>query len=132
MVSRGGVTPFDGDLDDYQRYLLDEAKRQREEAKNSSSTPSAPAVAAVPEPVAAKPSKVNPSATKHLRKDLEKIDRQIESLNKEKTELQELLMKTSSADEIAQAGKRLKVIEDDLSKLEEDWLKVSEEIEALS
>jgi ATP-binding cassette subfamily F protein 3 len=26
--SRGGVAPFDGDLDDYQRYLLDEAKRQ--------------------------------------------------------------------------------------------------------
>ena len=28
----GGVTPFDGDLEDYQRYLLDEAKRTREEA----------------------------------------------------------------------------------------------------
>jgi ATP-binding cassette subfamily F protein 3 len=30
MVGRGAVGPFDGDLDDYQRYLLDEAKRQRE------------------------------------------------------------------------------------------------------
>jgi ATP-binding cassette subfamily F protein 3 len=30
LVSRGGVEPFDGDLDDYQRYLLDEAKRSRE------------------------------------------------------------------------------------------------------
>jgi ATP-binding cassette subfamily F protein 3 len=30
MVSRGGVEPFDGDLDDYQRYLLDEAKRQKD------------------------------------------------------------------------------------------------------
>ena len=30
MVSHGGVAPFDGDLDDYQRYLLDEAKRARE------------------------------------------------------------------------------------------------------
>ncbi|NDG15004.1 MAG: ATP-binding cassette domain-containing protein [Betaproteobacteria bacterium] len=27
MVSRGGISPFDGDLDDYQRFLLDEAKR---------------------------------------------------------------------------------------------------------
>src|ERR1035437_3492062 len=26
LVSRGGVAPFEGDLDDYQRYLLDEAK----------------------------------------------------------------------------------------------------------
>jgi len=32
LVSRGGIGPFDGDLDDYQRYLLDEAKRARETA----------------------------------------------------------------------------------------------------
>jgi ATP-binding cassette subfamily F protein 3 len=31
LVARGGVEPFDGDLDDYQRYLLDEAKRCRDE-----------------------------------------------------------------------------------------------------
>jgi len=35
MVGRGKVEPFDGDLDDYQKYLLDESKRLREEAKNS-------------------------------------------------------------------------------------------------
>ena len=32
LVSRGGVAPFDGDLADYQRYLLEEAKRSRDEA----------------------------------------------------------------------------------------------------
>ncbi len=32
LVSRGGIGPFDGDLEDYQRYLLEEAKRSREEA----------------------------------------------------------------------------------------------------
>ncbi|PLC53614.1 ABC transporter [Pollutimonas nitritireducens] len=30
LVSRGGMKDFDGDLDDYQVYLLEEAKRQRE------------------------------------------------------------------------------------------------------
>ncbi len=35
MVGRGVVGPFDGDLDDYQRYLLDESKRLREEAKQA-------------------------------------------------------------------------------------------------
>ncbi|MDP2171757.1 MAG: ATP-binding cassette domain-containing protein [Rhodocyclaceae bacterium] len=30
LVSRGGIKPFDGDLDDNQRNLLDEAKRSRE------------------------------------------------------------------------------------------------------
>src|SRR5690606_14859674 len=32
LVARGGMKDFDGDLDDYQVYLLEEAKRQREEA----------------------------------------------------------------------------------------------------
>ncbi len=32
LVSRGGISPFDGDLEDYQRYLLEEAKRSRDEA----------------------------------------------------------------------------------------------------
>jgi ATP-binding cassette, subfamily F, member 3 len=36
MVSAGGVAPFDGDLDDYQQYLLEHAKRQREQAKQQS------------------------------------------------------------------------------------------------
>ena len=36
LVGRGGVAPFDGDLDDYQRYLLDEAKRMREAARPAS------------------------------------------------------------------------------------------------
>ncbi len=32
LVSRGGIAPFDGDMDDYQRYLPDEAKRTRQAA----------------------------------------------------------------------------------------------------
>ncbi len=33
LVGRGAIGPFDGDLDDYQRYLLDEARRLREQAR---------------------------------------------------------------------------------------------------
>jgi len=32
LVTRGGVEPFDGDLDDYQQFLRDEARRMREQA----------------------------------------------------------------------------------------------------
>ncbi|HEY9209040.1 MAG TPA: ATP-binding cassette domain-containing protein [Acidovorax sp.] len=53
MVGRGAVGPFDGDLDDYQRYLLDEAKRQRELAKTEAAAESAALkAAAAPAPVA--------------------------------------------------------------------------------
>jgi ATP-binding cassette subfamily F protein 3 len=34
LVTRGGIKDFDGDLDDYQVYLLDEARRRREAAAN--------------------------------------------------------------------------------------------------
>ncbi|MFN7857790.1 MAG: ABC transporter, partial [Acidovorax sp.] len=42
MVGRGKVGPFDGDLDDYQNYLLEESKRLRELARLADSAPSAP------------------------------------------------------------------------------------------
>jgi ATP-binding cassette subfamily F protein 3 len=74
MVSRGGVSPFDGDLDDYQRYLLDEAKRLRAEATaaaNAALTVAATPVAVAP--VVATPVSVAPDkplvASREQRKD---------------------------------------------------------------
>ena len=152
MVSRGGVAPFDGDLDDYQRYLLDEAKRLREEAKKGSGLAAAPAavvkIAATKDTASAnssfdaKKSASKPEdaqrlqqlleAAKPLRKELEKIDRQLHSLNSEKTSLKTLLTTAKAPAEIAQTGKRLKAIEADLGKLEERWLEVTEKIEAVA
>jgi len=148
MVSRGGVEPFDGDLDDYQRYLLDEAKRQREEAKKANS----PAPAASKKPANAEAADARhvfeakntaadkkeeaqrrqqqAEAAKPLRKELEKIDRQLQSLNSEKDSLQTLLTTAKAPAEIAQTSKRLKAIEADLIKREERWLELTEQIEA--
>jgi ATP-binding cassette subfamily F protein 3 len=147
MVSRGGVEPFDGDLDDYQRYLLDEAKRQREEAKKANSPAPAPKKAANAEAADARhvfEAKATAAekkeeaqrrqqqleALKPVRKELEKIDRQLQSLNSEKDSLQTLLTTTKAPAEIAQTSKRLKAIEADLIKREERWLELTEQIEA--
>ena len=152
MVSRGGVAPFDGDLDDYQRYLLDEAKRLREEAKKSGNSPAAPVAAkklagnADAASAASTLDTKNQSskkedaekrqqqsdAAKPLRKDLEKIDRQMLSMNSEKANLESLLTTSKSPAELGQAGKRLKVIEADLARLEERWLEVTEKLEAVA
>jgi ATP-binding cassette subfamily F protein 3 len=149
MVSRGGVAPFDGDLDDYQRYLLDEAKRQREEAKKSTNNAAKPAAiaakaaAAEPENAASTSDAKNSStkkddaqrrqqqsdASKPLRKELDTIDRQIQSLTNEQSSLQVLLTTATAAAEIAQTGKRLKAIEKDLGTLEERWLELTDQIE---
>ena len=156
MVSRGGVAPFDGDLDDYQRYLLDEAKRAREEAKKAGSSsvasisPVSPVairnVAVSDHTTSAKPISDHKSAAgkkdeaqrrqqqsevaKPLRKELEKIDRQLPSLSSERSSLERLLATSKSPAEIAQTGKRLKAIEADVVKLEERWLELTEKIEA--
>ena len=147
MVSRGGVAPFDGDLDDYQRYLLDEAKRMREEAKKSGNAAATPAassgknatktVAVSTSPAAVsvtfdskKSINKNAEATKPLRKELEKIDGRMQSLAAERDSLQTLLTATSAAAEIAQTGKRLKAIENEVGELEERWLEITEQIEA--
>ncbi len=149
MVSQGGVAPFDGDLDDYQKYLLDHAKRQREEAKKSTAaTPEATpkpvtsrADTAVKKPAPDAKSSANrkedaqrrqqhSDATKPLRKELEKIDLRMQALNTEQSSLQDLLTRTTAAAEIAQTGKRLKAIANEITNLEERWLELTEQIES--
>ena len=70
-------------------------------------------------------------APKPLRKELEKIDRQLQSLNSEKASLQTLLTTAKAPAEIAQTGKRLKAIDNDLDGMEERWLAVTEQIEQI-
>jgi ATP-binding cassette subfamily F protein 3 len=123
MVSRGGVAPFDGDLDDYQRYLLDEAKRQREEAKKAASAP-APKAATVAVKTAVKSPDLKP-----LKKELEKVDAQLKSLNAERQSLETKLAATTTPADMAQSGKRLKAVDAELAQLEERWLELSDQIE---
>jgi len=139
MVSRGGVAPFDGDLDDYQRYLLDEAKRQRDEAKKSATSPAKPATAvsrasdapsvALTESGQDDKKTQSKNSTKPLRKELEKIDQQMQTLSTERDKLQAGLTGTNAALELAQTGKRLKSIGSELGTLEERWLELTEQIE---
>ena len=122
MVSHGGVAPFDGDLDDYQRYLLDEAKRQREEAKKASNAPAPKAVAAAKTPAPK-------TDLKPLKKELDKVDAQMKTLSTERQTLEARLAATTAPAEMAQAGKRLKAVDAELQTLEERWLELTDQIE---
>ena len=154
MVGRGVVGPFDGDLDDYQRYLLEESKRLREEAKQAeqaqiNAAKSQPAVAApvaVATPVVQAPQgdqrelrKQAAAArqqlaekTKPYKKELDKVDQRVAALSAEKAELETQLATPLTPAEIAEAGKRLKAVSDELDTLEERWLELSETIESLT
>ncbi|GAB2474558.1 ATP-binding cassette domain-containing protein [Comamonas humi] len=147
LVGRGKVEPFDGDLDDYQRYLLDEAKRLREQAKLDSDKNLAPAPdAQAPEAIKTEAT-VDPreqrrlaalarqqlaEKTKPFKKELDRIDQRLPQLNGERSALEDKLASPGLAgSEIAEAGKQLKLVNDEIDQLEERWLELSEQIEAL-
>ncbi|RCW72660.1 ABC-F family ATP-binding cassette domain-containing protein [Pseudorhodoferax soli] len=133
MVSRGGVEPFDGDLDDYQRYLLDESKRLREELKaapvpKAAATP-APAPAAVQRKQDAQSRQEQNERLRPLKKQIEKLDRSIAALTEEKAALEQRLSQPLAPAEMAEAGRRLKQVGEQLSAQEEEWLGLSEQLE---
>jgi ATP-binding cassette subfamily F protein 3 len=148
LVGRGEIKPFDGDLDDYQRYLLEESKRLREEAKmeevkgtSEDAKPTA-MIAVTPEkkPVAqtseqrklesAKRQEIN-ARTKPLKKQIDQIEKSMAQLQSEKAVLEAKLLEPISPSDIAEIGKKLKVINDELAALEEKWLGWTSEIEAI-
>ena len=134
MVSRGGVAPFDGDLDDYQRYLLDEAKRQRELAKEEAKAESdktranAKTASAAPAVPAAK-STVPVEQVRKWKKELQAVESRIQVLNTEGAEMEAKLATNPHPAEIAEAGKRLKLVNAELKELEDKWLELSTHLE---
>ena len=144
LVGRGAVAPFDGDLDDYQRYLLEESKRLRELARAAeqvvvAEAASPTATAAPPLRDAREQRRQEAQArqqlaekTRPLKRELEKIDQRLEALNREKAQLEERLMQPLPPAEIAECGRRLKDCTEEVTALEEKWLDVSSALEELA
>lgn len=152
LVSHGGIAPFDGDLDDYQRYLLDVAKQKREavsaqaaQSKASSTSGSGNGNAASDAVRASTPT-VNPAEqrrldaqrrqqltekTKPWKKELAALEQRMAALDAEDQALQQRLLEPLPGSEMAEIGKRLKVLTTEKDTTEERWLEVSETIEQI-
>ena len=148
MVGRGQVGPFDGDLDDYQRYLLEESRRLREEAKNTPDSIASTAESTglggqkpsenIPVRDAKEQRRLDAQArqqlaekTRPLKKEIAQIDERLAALSKEQSALENRLTEPLPPAEIAEAGRRLKAIGDETAQLEERWLELSEALEGL-
>jgi ATP-binding cassette subfamily F protein 3 len=159
LVGRGEIKPFDGDLDDYQRYLLDESKRLREEAKASDSQKEIATVAAqLPSAETAvsqenqtpihggiKQANRTPEQKKEdalqrqqksalkkpLKKSIEQADLKMAQLEAEKLRLESKLASPLSPQDIAETGKLLKTVNVAIEELEVQWLAWSEALEKL-
>jgi ATP-binding cassette subfamily F protein 3 len=130
MVSRGGVAPFDGDLDDYQRYLLDEAKRQRELAKTALAQEKPKTVAPTPEPTPVVKSGMAIEDLRKWKKELQQVEARMAVLNIEGASLEGKLATNPHPSEIAELGRQLKAVHGELKTLEDKWLELSTLLEA--
>jgi ATP-binding cassette, subfamily F, member 3 len=144
-VEGGQVAPFDGDLEDYQKRVLELARAAnapKSIAKEVQGTPasSQKVVKTAPEASFGAPSKEQrkldaqrraavSEKTKPWRQEIEKIDQAMTALGTEKTELEELLIRLTDGADIAMAGKRLKQIAEEITDHENRWLDLSERVE---
>ncbi|HMS06163.1 MAG TPA: ATP-binding cassette domain-containing protein [Burkholderiaceae bacterium] len=151
LVARGGVQTFDGDLDDYQRYLLEEAKRLREAAQNATysiapdgrstgtegqihTLSEAPGSAETPREArqaAALRRQQLAARTQPLKKQLAQAEARMAALQAEKSDLEGRLSGPLAPGEIADAGRRLKAVAEELEQTEGRWLELADAIESL-
>jgi ATP-binding cassette subfamily F protein 3 len=153
LVTRGGVAPFDGDLDDYQKWLLD-VSRALSKGQEPPPVPG-PALAAAsaspaPAPTAAPKGPHKPASrddrkqgaqarsqlanrTRPLRMEVQQIDTRLAGLGAEKLDLEAQLARGKlRPNELADIGRRLNHIAAEVVTLEERWLELQGEIEAIN
>jgi ATP-binding cassette subfamily F protein 3 len=152
LVTRGGVQPFDGDLDDYQKWLLEVS---RAAAKGTpppalpgvASPPPAPAPArdnrprtAAPAPAGRDDRKQSAQArsllanrTRPLRQELAQIDARLPKLAAERADIEaQLAAGKRPGGEMAELGRRLNHVAAEVTLLEERWLELQTELEAIN
>jgi ATP-binding cassette subfamily F protein 3 len=153
LVARGQVQPFDGDLDDYQKWLLevsraaargqplpDPPKAAVAEAPAAPARNPAPPRAAAPAPATsredrkqAKQARIKQSdTTRPLRIELQRIDERLPKLVAEKAQLEARLAEPgSTAQQYADLGRDLAHASAEIAMLEERWLELQAGLEAL-
>ena len=123
LVSRGGIEPFEGDLDDYQKFLLDEAKRLKAIASSGATViAAAPVNASTPKPVL--------PSLKNMQKELAQIEAKMQTLEAQRNELHVVMANKLPAAELAEKGKLLKQIDQELPALEARWLELTGQLES--
>lgn len=128
MIGRGKVEPFDGDLEDYQRYLLEESKRISEEARRRqvaalSSAPSSN----VPAQKKTKPEK----RLKSIQRELQQIEEHTATMRHKKAQCEARMVGNVDYSELHGLARSLEEIDAEIGALDDRWLQLQDEAESL-
>jgi len=126
LVAAGALRVFDGDLEDYQRYLLEEARRQREQARKPGESASG---AGDRRKQAKQALQQQQAALRPLRKELQQVEERLAAAQTEQQELERELSGTTVPQDLASIGKKLKSLQQEIEGLEERWLELGQAIE---
>jgi ATP-binding cassette subfamily F protein 3 len=151
LVTRGGVLPFDGDLDDYQKWLLEVSRA----AARGQPAPPVPGLVPATPPAAAPKAAAAPSRsapapredrkakgqarskladqTRPLRNELAQIDQRLAKLGDERSAAEATLATaTLTPAAMADAGRQLAHVAAEMAMLEERWLELQQQLETLA
>jgi ATP-binding cassette subfamily F protein 3 len=138
LVAGGTVQPFDGDLDDYQRWLLEQSReaaraaaREAAAVREAAAPPDATSRRDERKAQAAQRQKLAEQA-KPLKAELKRVEQRLAAAGQER----EAALAALSAPELAPAaraeqGKKLKALDDEVEALEMRWLEIGEALEQL-
>jgi ATP-binding cassette subfamily F protein 3 len=123
LIKDGGCSVFDGDMDDYRKFVVksrnEDKKKEKEKAPKKSAAKTAPPA-----------KKATPAA---LQKKSEKIEKAIADLQQEKEKLETLLSDASlyaDAQKSQEVQQQYQTVSNDIEQQEKLWLDIQSEMEA--
>jgi len=133
LVADGTVHPFEGDLEGYRQWRLDKLS---DNSKPSSSSDASSTSRKEQKRAAAQNRQRTSQLSKPVQQRITKLDREMEALNQEKSELDSFMGTPDAYAEenrarLAEGIKRQGEIGAKLAELEEQWLELNEQLEAL-
>lgn len=133
LVADGKLSPFDGDLDDYRRWVKEQNQKPEPTEQSDEKTPG-------PDAVNKKQMRQDAADRRKLlqpqRNKVKKLEQKMEKLDEEKTQLEEQLADNSlysdeNKDNLKTLLEQQATVTQQLQDVEEQWLEASEALEAL-
>ncbi|GAA0199080.1 ABC transporter ATP-binding protein [Kangiella japonica] len=134
LVADGGVKPFEGDLDDYAKWALEQSSIERRSNKDKADDAPSEQQPEVSRKEQRRIEAEKRKALQPLKNKLRKVEQELDKVQTRKAELDELMADQTLYDDankgkLAELSTEYGEVNQRLETLEEDWLMLNEELE---